>query len=140
MFDGMVAFKFGGTTKIGELYNEVPDRISDTAILIGMGYAAGGTPVLGWVASFFAIFTAYVRTVGKSAGATYDFSGPMAKPQRMVVAIAAAFLLPVVAGAEPYNQVMTWALWLIVGGCVVTVIRRLKNISAELRGGGQARP
>jgi phosphatidylglycerophosphate synthase len=49
MFDGMVAFKFGGTTKIGELYNEVPDRISDTAILIGMGYAAGGTPVLGSV-------------------------------------------------------------------------------------------
>ncbi|HEY2625448.1 MAG TPA: hypothetical protein VGI41_01720 [Candidatus Udaeobacter sp.] len=33
MLDGMVAISSGRTSKTGELYNEVPDRISDAAVL-----------------------------------------------------------------------------------------------------------
>ena len=37
MLDGMVAIHTGKASRWGELYNEVPDRLSDSAILIGAG-------------------------------------------------------------------------------------------------------
>ncbi|HVW39490.1 MAG TPA: hypothetical protein VHB99_19365 [Pirellulales bacterium] len=85
MFDGMVAIESGRASPVGELFNEVPDRVSDAAIFIGLGYAAGGNPALGYLAALAAVFTAYVRAMAKVAGAPQDFGGPMAKPQRMFV-------------------------------------------------------
>src|SRR5580765_8557770 len=38
MLDGMVALASGRDPKVGELYNEVPDRVSDAAVFIGAGY------------------------------------------------------------------------------------------------------
>src|SRR5262245_9528608 len=38
LFDGMVAIQQGRASAVGELFNEVPDRISDAAILVGLGY------------------------------------------------------------------------------------------------------
>ena len=43
MLDGMVALASGRASKTGELYNEVPDRVSDAAIFIGAGYAGAET-------------------------------------------------------------------------------------------------
>ena len=39
MLDGMVALVSARASKIGELYNEVRDRVSDAAVFIGAGYA-----------------------------------------------------------------------------------------------------
>ncbi|NOY01063.1 MAG: CDP-alcohol phosphatidyltransferase family protein, partial [Verrucomicrobia bacterium] len=55
MFDGMVAIESGKTSLVGELYNEVPDRISDMGILIGFGYSFGTSPTLGYMAATLAI-------------------------------------------------------------------------------------
>src|SRR6266496_3396404 len=85
MLDGMVAIASGRTSKTGELYNEVPDRISDAAVFIGAGFAWGGNVALGYIATILAIFTAYVRASGKIAGAPNEFAGPMAKQHRMLV-------------------------------------------------------
>src|SRR3954451_1386949 len=85
MLDGMVALVCGRDSKIGELYNEVPDRVSDAAVFIGAGYAWGGNVALGYVATILAIFTAYVRAAGKIAGSPNEFCGPMAKQHRMLV-------------------------------------------------------
>ena len=48
LLDGMVAVegRKGGPT--GDLWNEAPDRVSDAAIFIGAGYAAGSAPVGCW--------------------------------------------------------------------------------------------
>src|SRR6058998_4110103 len=51
MLDGMVALASGRASKVGELYNEVPDRVSDAAVFIGAGYAWGGNVALGYVAT-----------------------------------------------------------------------------------------
>ena len=48
LLDGMVAVGSGKASPFGELFNEIPDRVSDIAILIGAGYAAGGNPTLGF--------------------------------------------------------------------------------------------
>ena len=85
LLDGMVAIEGGQKSAAGELYNEVPDRLSDPAILIGAGYAASGHAIRGLLAAIVALFVAYVRAIGTSVGVGQVFVGSMAKPQRMAV-------------------------------------------------------
>ncbi len=86
MLDGMVAVQSIAPSAVGELFNEIPDRISDFATLVGLGYASGGMPALGWLAAWLAALTAYIRAQGKVSGAAQYYQGPMAKPQRMALA------------------------------------------------------
>ena len=114
--------------------------VADAATLIGFGFAVGSSSWLGLVAALLAVFTAYVRAMGKVAGAHQEFCGPMAKPQRMfVITLAALFvgfggeqLLPKGNVLGPFS-IPVWTLWLIVAGCVVTVFRRLARIAEALR-------
>lgn len=140
MLDGMVAIASGKASPLGELYNELPDRVSDAAILIGAGYAAGGNPSFGYLAAWFAILTAYVRAVGKAAGASNLFVGPMAKPQRMFVMT----LVAVVMAFLPESWQPSWGPWhaglpafglgVVIAGGVITAIRRLALIVRHLKG------
>jgi phosphatidylglycerophosphate synthase len=129
MLDGMVAVESGKASRLGELFNEVPDRISDAAVLVGLGYASGGNVTLGYLAALAAMFTTYVRAVGKTAGAPQEFCGPMAKQQRMAVVIGTAF----VCAMLPNDWLATAALGLTVGGCAITAARRLMRIAVNLR-------
>lgn len=130
LFDGMVAQERKIFSPVGELYNEVPDRISDTAILVGFGYAVGSNPTLGWLATACALFVAYARAQVAVSGAPQFFLGPMAKPQRMATVTVAA-LVSIFAPAE--WGVPTIALGVIIAGCLVTSIRRLRKGAAHLR-------
>lgn len=129
MLDGMVAIESNTASPVGELYNEIPDRVSDSAVLIGLGYAVGGSEVLGYAAALAALMTAYVRAMGKAAGAGHEFAGPMAKQHRMflvtVLALYCAFAPPM--------QLPTLALEVMIVGCAATVIVRLIRISRRLR-------
>jgi phosphatidylglycerophosphate synthase len=140
MLDGMVALTSGRASKTGELYNEVPDRISDAAVFIGAGFAWGGNVTLGNVATILAIFTAYVRAAGKIAGAPNEFCGPMAKQHRMFVIT----LIGLYSAVTPRSwQIITFndsqiglmslGLAVIVAGCVITVIRRVSRIARALK-------
>lgn len=141
MLDGMVAIASGRTSPVGELYNEVPDRVSDAAILIGLGYAAASRPELGWAAALVAVMTAYVRAAARVAGAPQDYRGPMAKPHRMFVVIVTGVFMGlspaswraelVAAGFSP----PVVALMIITIGGVVTTVRRLGRAAAVLRTG-----
>src|SRR5881409_3000521 len=136
MLDGMVALASGRASKIGELYNEVPDRVSDAAVFIGAGFASGGNVALGYIATILVIFTAYVRAAGKIAGAPNEFCGPMAKQHRMLVVT----LICVYAAITPrswqmitFNDsqigLMSFGLVIIIAGCAFTVIRRVSRIA-----------
>ena len=137
MLDGMVALAAGESTPLGDMWNEVPDRFADAIILVAAGYALGGTVVAGWLASVLALLTAYLRAFGATHGIKGLFLGPMAKPHRMAAVTAACLwvaLVPVTwpGGREHEIGAITIALWLIVVGCIVTVLRRLSRIAAEL--------
>ena len=130
LLDGMVAIEGGKRSAVGELYNEIPDRVSDVATLVGLGYAAGSVPVLGWIATTVALFLAYVRAAGVAAGAHQAFHGPMAKPHRM----AAVTLAALVTMAAPLAwHVPAVALVAIIAGGGVTAPRRLAAIARDLR-------
>ena len=138
LLDGMVAVegRKGGPT--GDLWNEAPDRVSDAAIFIGAGYAAGSAPVLGFAAALVAVFVAYIRALGASVGAGQCFLGPQAKPQRMAlmtvvcVVSAAVPVYPTVIGQQPLPA-MALALWIVILGGAVTAWRRLAFIADFLR-------
>ncbi|MBX3088302.1 MAG: CDP-alcohol phosphatidyltransferase family protein, partial [Cryobacterium sp.] len=76
MLDGMVAIEGNLRSPTGDLYNEIPDRISDTFVLIGAGYAISSLPVLGYLAALGALFVTYCRALGRSLGLPSDFRGP----------------------------------------------------------------
>jgi phosphatidylglycerophosphate synthase len=135
LFDGMVAVGRGIASPLGELWNEVPDRVSDTAVLVGLGIA-GGSWSLGLAAALAAMATAYVRAVGKAAGGPSDFRGPMAKQQRMAIATLVALW----CGLAPAAWQVRWngftlpvlALVVITVLSVVTAGRRLAGIARVL--------
>lgn len=140
MFDGMVAIERGVASKIGEIYNEVPDRVADIAVLVGLGYAPGGMAWLGYVAALMAVFAAYLRVLGVSLGMPADFSGSMAKQFRMhTVALAALICAGAVAADLDYRSaagqigVPAIALVIIAIGTIGTSLRRLTHLFDRLR-------
>src|SRR3546814_18869279 len=51
-------------------------------------------PWCGWLAALLAALTAYIRTLGGTVLGSQDFRGPMAKPHRMWLMVAACLLAP----------------------------------------------
>lgn len=146
MLDGMVAVEGGMRSAVGDLYNEVPDRVSDGAVLIGAGYAASSSPTLGYLAALLAVFVAYSRALGKGAGFPSDFRGPMAKQQRMFLVTIASLYLALAPGSWQLARVdlgpihvaglMPVVLAVIAAGCVITAVRRLASLAAAMRSRG----
>jgi phosphatidylglycerophosphate synthase len=128
LIDGMVAVEGGQGTKDGPFWNEAPDRLSDLLFLIGAGIAAGN-PGLGALAAALAITTAYVRELGRAEGFPPDFSGPLAKPQRMAVLTAGTVL----AALYATEWTLTVTLWIIVAGTAVTILRRSQALILRLK-------
>lgn len=135
LIDGLVAVEGNMRSPTGEIFNEVPDRLSDAATLIGAGYAAHSSPALGYIAALAAVFVAYARAVGKGCGLPADFRGPMAKQQRMfLITVASLYLaaapiswqphLPAFQGARDPG-LMPIILALIILGCIITAARRI---------------
>jgi phosphatidylglycerophosphate synthase len=136
MLDGMVALLTETASAVGELYNEIPDRISDSAVLVGLGYAAGSNAALGWAAALAAMMTAYVRAVGKAAGgagARSEFCGPMAKPHRMFIVTVLAVFCAVAPTSWQAWRPAAWVLLLVVVGSIATSVRRVARIGRCLR-------
>ena len=123
------------TSPKGELYNEIPDRVSDAAVFIGLGYSAGGDVKFGYLAALVSVFVAYIRAIAKSIGAPNDFCGPMAKPQRMALATVLALYMAI----WPASWRLPWGeaklvLAVVVFGGIATALRRLVRAARHLEG------
>ena len=135
LLDGLVAVEGGLRTKTGELYNELPDRISDALLLASAGYATdwtGWEHDLGWAAATVAVIVAYTRALGGQMGTTQQFCGPMAKQQRMFVLTLACIVTSVELLSGGKTRAMTVALGLVVLGSIFTAARRTARIAREL--------
>lgn len=132
LLDGMVAIEGGKKSALGALYNEFPDRIADSLLIVALGYGIGW-PALGWFGALAAALTAYIRVFGGSLGFAQDFRGPMAKQQRMAILTAGC-----VVGAAEWlftgtHYVLIAAAVIIAAGSVVTCITRTLAIAARLK-------
>jgi phosphatidylglycerophosphate synthase len=133
LFDGMVAIEGGKKSDIGSLYNEFPDRIADSLLIIALGYAIGHAD-LGWFAALAAALTAYVRVFGGSIGLKQSFMGPMAKQHRMAVMTGALVLNAVETSLYGTHYSLLIALIVIAAGSAATCVTRTLAISRQLKG------
>ncbi len=88
---------------------------------------------MGWAAASLAVLTAYTRELGAGIGLAPDFSGPMAKPQRMAALTAAAVLAVAEGWLWQREIILPLAIVIVTLGTVVTVVRRGARIVTALR-------
>lgn len=136
LIDGLMAVEGNMSSEQGELYNDVPDRFSDWFLLMGAGWVVADLPQgwnIAWLASMFAVLTAYVRVLGASQKVGHDFGGPMAKQHRMAILnLAILGLMIEKLFANGTHLSLYLGLCIIALGSFVTVFRRLSNIARQL--------
>src|SRR5437588_1012801 len=130
MLDGMVALASGTASRTGEIANELPDRVSDVLIFVGVAHSGLCHPLSGFWVAIFALLVAYVGTIGQAVGVQREFSGVMAKPWRMVALHVGAWItLGLIWFGEGEGEgdisyggltVLDWTNIVIIAGCVET--------------------
>ncbi len=136
LFDGMVAVEGGKSEPDGPFWNEAPDRAADALIFTGAGLAVGSL-ALGLAATTLAIATAYVRELGRAEGLPPDFSGPLAKPQRMALVTAGAVLTAIESGITGTGYTLFVTLWVVMIGTGVTAVLRGNRMIRRLKSNGE---
>ncbi len=136
LLDGMVAIEYNKKSVYGNLFNDIPDRFADIFIIMGAGiYAsqfenANVALSLAWINSILAVFTAYIRVLGTSLSTPTNFSGVMAKPQRMALLTVASIGAFIPGLNLPF---LFFALVLMFLGQIITIINRINYIAKHLK-------
>ncbi|MGH7192867.1 MAG: CDP-alcohol phosphatidyltransferase family protein [Candidatus Saccharimonadales bacterium] len=138
MLDGMVALASGKASRIGEIVNELPDRISDVVIFVGVAHSGLCHVLGGYWAAMFALLVAYVGILGQAVGVQREFSGVMTKPWRMVALnVGAWWTLAVLWRGGDFHlgelAILDWTHLAIIAGCLQTLWIRLARIARALR-------
>lgn len=132
LLDGMVAVEGGKKSPLGQIYNEFPDRIADSLLIVSSGYAAG-LPELGWFGALAAALTAYIRVFGGSLGLQQNFMGPMAKQHRMATITAGCLLSSIEQSMHGTLYALTVAVVVVGAGSIVTCFTRTRAIARQLQ-------
>jgi phosphatidylglycerophosphate synthase len=133
LLDGMVAIEHGKQSQLGVLYNELPDRVSDSVLFVALGYASD-LPWLGWLGALLAALTAYIRVFGAALGFAQDFGGPMAKQHRMAALTAGCLISIVEHFAVRTNHSLPITCGLIAAGSLLTCWTRTRALARKLQG------
>jgi phosphatidylglycerophosphate synthase len=134
MLDGMVAVAAGKASRRGEILNDLPDRISDIIIFVGVAHSGLMNPLVGYWAAIFAVLTAYVGLFGQALGAQREFGGMMSKPWRMVALSIGTWLTFLLSQhSVAHFTILDWTCFIIIAGCIETVVVRLKRITVALQ-------
>lgn len=138
MLDGMVALASGKASHRGEILNDLPDRVSDALVFIGIAHSGLCLMWLGYWGAIAALLVAYVGILGQAVGVQREFSGIMSKPWRMVVVHAGAWaslgmLWWGEGGSIAGLSAMDWAIVIILLGCIQTIVIRLQRIMRSLK-------
>ena len=127
--DGMVARGLGVSSAIGEVANEVLDRLSDAAIFLSIGFSGHADTGLAGVATAAILINSYVGIVGKSAGGSRVYVGILGKADRMII----VGVLGVVSFFYRHELIWPIALTVVIAGTLVSTFQRLRAIKADLK-------
>lgn len=140
LMDGLLAVEGGLKSAVGDLYNEVPDRIADVLLLAvaGLGAARSWHAVpwaesAGWAAAAGALGTAYARALGASLTGKQDYCGPLAKQHRMALLTMACLVSIAELWFFGTNKTIPVILAVMAAGTVLTASRRLLTTASILR-------
>ena len=134
MLDGMVAVAANKASRRGEILNDLPDRVSDIVIFVGVAHSGLMNPLIGYWTAIFAVLTAYVGLFGQALGEQREFGGIMSKPWRMVVLSVGAWIT-FARAPVPFHRfsILDVTCLVTIAGCVETIVVRLKRITVELQ-------
>lgn len=138
LLDGMLAIEMKRKIFDGDLYNELPEIISDLLLFCSVGWILQSEIPLGFsiglFVSWLSLATAYVRQTGASLLGKPYFMGWMSKLNRMIVLVVGlgCQMILFAFNIKPLFALGT-ALTIISLGCIQTVLIRLKCIRADLR-------
>ena len=134
MLDGMVAFEAGKASRRGEILNDLPDRISDIVIFVGVAHSGLMNPLIGYWTAIFALLTSYVGLFGQALGVQREFGGIMSKPWRMVALhVGSWFAFFLAPQSSATFTILDWTCLAVIAGCVETIFVRLKRITDALQ-------
>jgi phosphatidylglycerophosphate synthase len=134
MLDGLVAFATGTASRRGEILNDLPDRVSDIVIFVGVAHSGWMNPFIGYWAAILAVLTSYVGLFGQALGVQRQFGGVMSKPWRMVALHIGAWLTLFFASQSFATfTILDWTCLVVIAGCIETIVVRLKRITAALQ-------
>ena len=127
--DGMMARSLPSVNHAyGEVLNEATDRASDMVICTGLFFIDHVHTPLVAIVMILVLISSYVGILGKAAGGSRRYEGPMGKPDRMFY-LSLLSVIIVVTGEYRFANYM---LWFIAAGLTATILRRLLRIHTEL--------
>lgn len=133
LLDGQVARSSGTARPMGEVWNELGDRVADVLMIGGLAFVAAVGPLLAGCAAVAALLASYAGITSRAVGAPRQYGGVMSKPGRMIVLAIAAPLAFILAGGWP----LTLAAIVIAVGSLITLAQRLvatgRDLSDDLR-------
>jgi len=128
ILDGSVARRTGAARPIGELWNELGDRVADVLFIGGLCFNAAVDPRLALGAVIAALLASIAGITVRAAGGRRLYVGVMAKPARMIVLAIAA---PVAFVASD-GRILAAASVVILVGSLVTLVQRVGSARTEL--------
>ncbi len=141
MADGMVAIKSKVASLRGEVINELPDRVSDTLIFLGLALSGQADMIIAFGVIFGMLAVSYIGVLGKAVGARRQYGGWMPKPMRMFTLAFASwgqFVAGVVLGDGTLllgRLTLIDLANLLIGLLLVqTAVVRTRTMLAELEG------
>jgi CDP-diacylglycerol--glycerol-3-phosphate 3-phosphatidyltransferase len=121
--DGMLATATGNKTALGALLNELCDQVSDAALYLPFGIAAGVAPALVTMVVVAALLAEFTGVLAQSIGAPRGFAGPMGKSDRAFAFGLISLLIGF--GIEPIW--INGLLALVLALSAITVINRSRQ-------------
>jgi phosphatidylglycerophosphate synthase len=120
LLDGALARHTGRMHALGELYNELGDRLADIAFLAPVAFLPGAdrTTVLLGVAG--ALFASFAGIVPRAAGGERIYRGILSKPGRMIL-LSVFALAAFVLGPEAWGPFGP----LLLVGTILTAVERI---------------
>ncbi|MFH1084837.1 MAG: CDP-alcohol phosphatidyltransferase family protein [Chloroflexota bacterium] len=125
--DGTVARQTGGATRFGAFLDSVLDRVSESAVLLGLGIWYMQQPglieeILVYAALVGSLLVSYTRARAEGLGLDCKV-GLLTRVERCLLLIAALIL-----------KVVQPALWILAVGTLATTVHRILHVRAQLKG------
>jgi CDP-diacylglycerol--glycerol-3-phosphate 3-phosphatidyltransferase len=122
LLDGNMARRTGKIHPRGELFNELGDRLADTAFLAPVAFLPGADARIVLLGLLAGVLASYIGITAKAAGAERLYGGILSKPGRMALLVACSIWAAV---AAPDTTAWAWFGPVLLVGTTLTLVERI---------------
>lgn len=126
ILDGDIARAYGRSSKFGDFLDHTFDRLSDLAILVGIGLSTAVDLRLALITYVAVVMVSYMGTQAHALTNERLYAGLLGRADRMTMIIILSF------AAAWYPQVLKYGIWLILGLSVITFLQRFGTVYQKL--------